>query len=332
MTVERADEAARSVLTLFGRRLLGLPGTHLAVTTRPGPRPGPWHYWWQAHLLDCMVDAHARGSLMVPGRLIGRHLRGIRLRNWGRLPNRFYDDMAWLALAAHRAGRRTPSLDRALREALTDDLGGGAFWSLDRDFKNTAATGPISLHLARTGHRDEASRLHDWLRANLADPRTGLLQDGLRLTPAGPTMVPHVFTYNQGPVLGTMLELGRLDEAASHVEAVATHLTHPGTRLLRTHGDGDGGLFTGILARYLALAARDTRLPAETRNSASGLVSSFSDALWQGRDTRGWRGTPVTLFPADTSPHSAGPVAHTVELATQLQAWMAFEAAAAVGV
>ena len=40
----------------------------------------------------------------------------------------------------------------------------------------------------------------------------------------------------------------------------------------------------------------------------------------------------MTLFPADTSPHGAVPVAHTVELATQLQAWMAFEAAAAVGV
>ncbi|MBB1515070.1 glycosyl hydrolase [Tessaracoccus sp. MC1679] len=332
MTGERADEAARSVLALFGRRLFGLPGTHLAVTARPGPPPRPWHYWWQAHLLDCMVDAHARGSATVPGRLIGRHLRGIRLRNWGRLPNRFYDDMAWLALAAHRAGRRTPSLDRALREALTDDLGGGAFWSLDRDFKNTAATGPIALHLARTGNILEASRLHDWLRANLADPRTGLFQDGLRLTPDGPAMVPHVFTYNQGPVLGTMLELGRLDEAASHIEAVATHLTHPGSRILRTHGDGDGGLFTGILTRYLALAAGDTRLPAESRREASGLVNAFADALWQGRDTRGWRGTAVTLFPVDTSPHGAVPVAHTVELATQLQAWMAFEAAAAVGV
>ncbi len=145
-------------------------------------------------------------------------------------------------------------------------------------------------------------------------------------------MVPHVFTYNQGPVLATMLELGRLDEAASHVEAVATHLTHPGSRILRTHGDGDGGLFTGILTRYLALAARDTRLPAETRRKASGLVNGFADALWQGRDIRGWRGTAGDALPRghDAWRHR-GPVAHTVELATQLQAWMALEAAASVG-
>lgn len=174
MTVARADEAARSVLTLFGGRLLGLPGTHLAVTARPGPPPRPWHYWWQAHLLDCLVDAQSRGSGAVDGRLVRRHLRGIRLRNWGRLPNRFFDDMAWLALAAQRAGRRTPSLDRALRTALTADLGGGAFWSRDRDFKNTAATGPIALHLARSGHREDAALLLDWLQRHLADPRTGL--------------------------------------------------------------------------------------------------------------------------------------------------------------
>ena len=31
--------------------------------------------------------------------------------------------------------------------------------------------------------------------------------------------------------------------------------------VLRCEGTGDGGLFTGILARYLALAAVDERLP-----------------------------------------------------------------------
>ena len=330
MTAGRADEAAGSVLTLFGGRLLGLPGTHLAVTARPGPPPRPWHYWWQAHLLDCLVDAHARGSHAVDGRLVRRHLRGIRLRNWGRLPNRFFDDMAWLALAAHRAGRPTPSLDRALRAALTADLGGGAFWSRDRDFKNTAATGPIALHLARSGRRDDAARLLDWLHQHVADPGTGLFRDGLRLTADGPTTVPHVFTYNQGPVLGVMLELGRLDQAARHVDAVAAHLTHPGTRLLRTHGGGDGGLFTGILTRYLAMAARDPRLPDETRATAATLVTTFADTLWQGRDIRGWRARPVSVFPGDTNPGGAGAAGHTVELATQLQAWMALEAAVSV--
>ncbi|MHA6512562.1 glycoside hydrolase family 76 protein [Tessaracoccus sp. Z1128] len=332
MTADRADEAARSVLALFGGRWAGVPFTYLAATARPGRSSGPWHYWWQAHLLDCLVDARRRGSSMVDERLIGSQIRGIRLRNGGRLRNRYFDDMAWLALAAQRAGRPARGLDRVLRSAITDDWGGGAFWSLDRDVKNTAATGPIALYLARTGHLDEASRLLDWLHEHLADPASGLFRDGLRL--AGPhprervDLVPHVFTYNQGPVLGLMLALGRLDEAVRHVDAVAAHLTHPGIRLLRTHGAGDGGLFTGILTRYLALAARDTRLPQHTRSTASLLTSDFGGALWAGRGTRGWRGGDVTVFPQDTSPTETAVVGHTVELAAQLQAWMALEAAA----
>lgn len=350
MTAERADEAARSVLTLFGGRLLGLPGTHLAATARPGPPPRPWHYWWQAHLLDCLVDARRRGSSAVDVRLVRRHLRAIRLRNWGRLRNRYFDDMAWLALAAHRAGTPARGLDRVLRSAITDDWGGGAFWSLDRDFKNTAATGPIALYLARTGRLEEATRLLDWLDDHLADPGTGLYRDGLRLATArsareraamrvgrptripdgsGAALVPHVFTYNQGPVLGVMLRLGRVEQATRHIDAVAAHLTHAGTTLLRTHGDGDGGLFTGILTRYLALAARDVRLPGSSRATATDLTMSFADALWRGHEIRGWRHQPVMVFPQDTTAGGTTRPGHTVELATQLQAWMALEAAAA---
>src|SRR6478735_9095757 len=61
---QRADEAARSVTHLFGQRLFFLPGTHIAATARPSGRienlRRPWHYWWQAHYLDCLVDTGLR--------------------------------------------------------------------------------------------------------------------------------------------------------------------------------------------------------------------------------------------------------------------------------
>ena len=57
----RADEAAEAVIGHFGHRLFGLPFTHLAAVARPAqhlwPFGQPWHYWWQAHYLDCLVDA-----------------------------------------------------------------------------------------------------------------------------------------------------------------------------------------------------------------------------------------------------------------------------------
>ena len=116
----RADEAARSVTRLFGQRLFFLPGTHIAAIARPSGRlknlARPWHYWWQAHYVDCLVDTGRRelGTAGQPpakfdgerrpsaGQLASRLVTGIRLRNFLTFVNNYYDDMAWLALATLR--------------------------------------------------------------------------------------------------------------------------------------------------------------------------------------------------------------------------------------
>ena len=118
----RAAEAERSVTALFGGRLLGLPGTHLARVEHParGRADAHWNYWWQAHYLDCVVDAGLRALRLGDvedaaerARRGDRLLATIRLRNVGRFPNAFYDDMAWLVLAAGRLAVLQASLGRA---------------------------------------------------------------------------------------------------------------------------------------------------------------------------------------------------------------------------
>ncbi|MDQ0146651.1 glycoside hydrolase family 76 protein [Pseudarthrobacter niigatensis] len=412
---DRANHAARSVTALFGRKLLFLPGTHLGAVlwqgrhpagpptpstpeqepgTQPAPRwrtalrrmrPAaslalPWHYWWQAHYVDCLVDAGRRelGGGATPaarfdgpgrpsaGHLASRLVTGIRLRNALTFVNSYYDDMAWLALATlrldrlaeetRRPGRRRNAVVRAslalqFDAACTDDLGGGTFWSKKRDFKNTPATAPVALFYARTGHQPKAQALLDWLDTTLFDADQALYLDGARLDPSGEVVLERaVYTYNQGPVLGALLELGgeaNLGRVAVLVDAVQRLLTVPGSgngagtgsggSVLRCEGTGDGGLFTGILCRYLALAAADRRLPAATRATAARLVTDTAEALWSGRRPVGpgeanARRQGTSIF----SLHAAKPAAATyppgaaVELSTQLQAWMALEAAAAV--
>ena len=239
----RADEAARSVTRLFGQRLFFLPGTHIAAIVRPSGRvknlARPWHYWWQAHYVDCLVDTGRRelGTEGRPGtrfdgenrpsagRLASQLVAGIRLRNFLTFVNNYYDDMAWLALSTLRleklaedsrkaAGRRRnakalQSLTLQFDSASTDDLGGGTFWSKKRDFKNTPATAPVALYYARTGKAAKAQALLDWLDARLFDPEQGMYQDGLRIAPGGDVVLESaIYTYNQGPVLGALLELG----------------------------------------------------------------------------------------------------------------------------
>jgi predicted alpha-1,6-mannanase (GH76 family) len=379
----RADEAARSVTHLFGQRLFFLPRTHIAAITRPSDRlrnlVRPWHYWWQAHYVDCLVDTGRRELGTTghpPARFDGEHrpsagqlasslVTGIRLRNFLTFVNSYYDDMAWLALSTLRLERlaeesRRPSRRRSARirksltlqfdSASTDDLGGGTFWSKKRDFKNTPATAPVALYYARTGNPARAQALLDWLDARLFDSGRGLYLDGLRISSTGETVLESaVYTYNQGPVLGALLEVGgarNLERAAVVVDAVSRHLTvegAPGTggasAVLRCDGTGDGGLFTGILTRYLAQAAGDRRLPEGTRATAARLVTDTAEAFWNGRRTvspaealarHGGEGRLLFSFEPHLPASATYPPGAAVELSTQLQAWMILEAAAAV--
>ena len=377
----RADEAARSVTRLFGQRLFFLPGTHIAAITRPSGRlknlARPWHYWWQAHYVDCLVDTGRRelggeghtpakfdgDNLPSAGKLASRLVTGIRLRNFLTVVNSYYDDMAWLALATLRleklaedtrksSGRRRnakvlKSLTLQFDSASTDDLGGGTFWSKKRDFKNTPATAPVALYYARTGQAAKAQSLLDWLDAKLYDPEQGMYRDGLRIAPGGELVLESaIYTYNQGPVLGALLELGgeaNLERAAALVAAVERHLTVQAPLLgrkaavLRSEGTGDGGLFTGVLVRYLALAAVDERLSAETRATAALLVTDTAEAFWEGRRLVGAqeplarRGARLVFSARPELPaRRSYPAGSAVELSTQLQAWMVLEAAAAI--
>jgi predicted alpha-1,6-mannanase (GH76 family) len=104
----------------FVRRLAGVvPGTRIGRVRWPPPlpaRPWPWHYWWQAHLLDCLVDAQRRAPHPVRARQIAALARTVRLRNLGSWTNDYDDDIAWFGLAVHRAG---PLARRSAQPALT---------------------------------------------------------------------------------------------------------------------------------------------------------------------------------------------------------------------
>jgi predicted alpha-1,6-mannanase (GH76 family) len=341
----RAQTAADSVELLFAGRSVGVPGTRLArvASPAPGPRP-PWHYWWQAHYLDGLLDGHLRLRDRNPegaDAALRRALRlagGIRLRNGGRWTNRYYDDMAWLALALQRldqylaaSGRRPrhrrarAALGDALRSAATPEFGGGVYWNTSRTFKNTPATAPAALYFARAGEPELAAGLLAWLHRRLWDAESGLYLDGVARTPDGGEEVRRtLYTYNQGPVLGALAALGggeNLARAGALIAAVRARLTTP-EGSLATHGSGDGGLFTGILARYLAEAALTPGLAPGAARTARRLLAGTADSLWAGRaEVDG-----ASIFPAAPGRSASLPV----DLSTQLQALLVFEAEARV--
>jgi predicted alpha-1,6-mannanase (GH76 family) len=353
--VNRAASAEAAVTARHMRRLWQLPGTQLGVVgwppTRRERRFGRWDYWWQAHLLDCLIDAQVRDPQPDRVTRITRQIRAHRLRNTGRWTNDYYDDMAWLALALERAGRllgvqRPGALDKLtdqLMRAWAPEDGGGIPWRKQDLFFNAPANGPAGIILARRGNLRRAQQIADWIDEVLIDPQTHLVFDGVR----GRSLERALYTYCQGVVLGLETELAVRTHDARHrqrvhrlVDAVRTHMVIDG--VIKGCGGGDGGLFAGILARYLTLVATelpgDSARDAAARDIARDLVLSSARSAWDYRQNVD--GLPV--FGTDWDKAASlptGRVARLVEstpaagqvperdLSVQLSGWMLTESA-----
>ncbi|MGW4368562.1 glycoside hydrolase family 76 protein [Nocardia takedensis] len=344
---KRADLAEQAVVERHVRTLWGLPQRQLGALEWPASlveQFGRWCYWWQAHLLDCAVDAAHRARTTERIERIGAVARGIRTRNITGWTNRYYDDMAWLALALERADRlldvrfgdALPDLRAALLEGWNPTVG-AVPWRSGDDYYNTPAVGPTGIALARLGELARAEQLAEFLHARLRDRDSGLILDGVH-EPDG-RLDRTVHTYCQGVVIGLETELAVRTGADEHhrraAELVAVtrrRLTASGV-IAGAAGD-DSGLFMGILARYLAetaLATGDT--------VAADIVHASARAAWDNRaEVDGlplfgadWsRPVPVLDYEGTalqlTGSSDAPSVTLSRHLSVQLSGWMVLEA------
>lgn len=374
----RADLAEQAVNERHATRLWGLPRTNLAIIAWPPTTRDKvflrWHYWWQAHYLDNQVDAAQRRGTKARTQRILRTIRGIRIRNLSPLSkNSYYDDKAWLALAFERA-QRLPEFKtiRGSRELSTnimegvDGLTGVLPWRSNENFYNVPTNGPAALLAAREGQLEFSAHLVDWVFENLIDGK-GLVMDGLHMRMHGPQNATDTHSYCQGVMLGACTELAKAQRKAEGVgpdevspvgissitrvhhlvDAVSTHMTNNHDVINWRTGGGDGGLFNGILMRYLALVATD--LPGasdatrQAKSRARRIVLATAEAVWRSRLEVD--GLPV--FSADWErdavlPQAGGLIGATIagavassdiaerDLSVQLSGWMAMEAAAKV--
>lgn len=368
---ERAALAQGSIVDRNLARAFGLPMTRISRVAWPIPklrhRGGLWHYWWQAHLTDLLIDAALHRRTPDSAVTINQMLRGIRLRNLGRWTNGYYDDMAWLGLAAERGERHfhlgragaVATLTKRMLESWVPQRGGGIPWRTADLFFNAPANGPAAILVARTGHAERAVAMCDWMANNLVADDTGLIIDGIKPTAdsgddaAKFERVTAIYSYCQGVVLGAEVEAHRLTGDSIHVERIASLLNaiedhYLVDGIIPTAGGGDGGLFSGIMCRYLALVATDLvgdhpDVPA-LRAQAAKIVNTNADAAWENRavgpDGRIFFGPDwhvAAQVPSTTGGQAQfiGGAVHSSEiperdLSVQLSGWMALEAAVAV--
>ena len=337
---ERAALAERIVCARSIRRLWALPGTRLGMVSHPVRLSHrlflAWQYWWQAHLFDCIIDAQIRHPEESRARLARKMVRASVIRNGFKRTNSYYDDMAWWGLALQRGNDvlgtsvSVDSIIRACRGAIRPE--GVVPWRIGDDFLNAPANGPVAIMLARAGYRDEAMRITDWIAKNLM-LGSGLVADGVVTSQEGARLDATVYTYCQGIVLGAELEVMGPDSPrriADLVSATWRHLSDS-DGVLTGQGGGDGGLFAGILARYLTLVANRFEGGDDTRQLAAHMVRSSADAAWRNaaKDADG-----LPSFGPEWNQPAQKPARRqwTTErdLSVQLSGWMLMEAAAAL--
>lgn len=297
-----------------------------------------FHYWWMAHAVDNLVDAYVRTDSALYEERLAQLYDGLLERNGGQWPNPLYDDMEWMALAWLRAYQATgieryreavDTLWADIRTGWNEHCGGGIAWQKTQlDYKNTPANAPAAILAARLyqafGREEDrawAERIYAWLKTNLVDPVSGFVWDGMNREGDGKIDKDWKFTYCQGVYIGAGVELYRvtgdeayLEDANRTADAAKAELAHPETGLLPLEGTGDGGLFKGILVRYLAELVRER----PSSSAVASWLNANAELLW-GRG----RGDEL-LFSGLWNQ----PARETVELSTQLSGVMLLEAAA----
>ncbi|WP_423148002.1 glycoside hydrolase family 76 protein [Rubrolithibacter danxiaensis] len=301
-----------------------------------------FNYWWNAHMLDVLVDGYSRSQDDVYKQRMTSLLNGINDKNNGNYPNDYYDDMEWLALASLRAYGVTQDdsflnaaniLWNDIKTGLNNNQGGGIAWRKSQlDYKNTPANAPAvilacGLFQQQQNNQDLelAKTLYQWLKTTLIDPATGLAWDGINSKGDG-QIDRNKYTYNQGVLIGAQHELYKvtgdeayLNDAVRTANSVIKDLELAPGGILKNEGQGDGGLFKGILVRYLAQLIEEPDLSQADRDNYIQFLKNNAQTLYTKGISR-----PGLMISPDWKNKPSG----NTDLSTQLSGLMLIEAAA----
>jgi predicted alpha-1,6-mannanase (GH76 family) len=264
--------------------------------------------WQPALALDAVLNTYERtrdlAYLRVVEKSFGRYA--------GRR-SRYYDDDGWYLNTWLRAYdltgdqrylREAEALFTAMTRAWDDTCQGGLWWSVDRDYKNAITNELFLLSAARLhrraprkdgelSYRDWALRAWNWFDASGMINDAHLINDGLDGSCANNGGV--TWTYNQGVILGALVELSRVTGDQEHIrraeriaDATIASLVSPGGILKEPcepgNCTGNGQIFKGVFAQGLG------RLAAAVRADRPGYATFLranADSLWHaGRDSR----------------------------------------------
>eukprot|EP00042_Codosiga_hollandica_P046567 m.491367 g.491367 ORF g.491367 m.491367 type:complete len:312 (+) comp57259_c1_seq5:2-937(+) len=218
----------------------------------------------------------------------------------------YNDDVLWWSLAWARAFELTRN-DSYLQQAelcfdhvlpyWDNTCGGGLWWSNARSYKN-AITNELFLAAATTLYKltpSKAAFYANWTNLEWAwFQQSGMLNDQFLINDGLTANCTNnqgiTWTYNQGVILGGLLNLYELsgdvkliELAANISNAAITNLTYP-SGILREPCEpncgGDGPQFKGIFMRYLGYLLFSGALPPADQSNFCDFVFLNSNSIW----------------------------------------------------
>ena len=225
--------------------------------------------------------------------------------------NKYLDDEGWWALAwidAYDLTKNQAYLDAGesifadMATEWDDTCGGGIWWSKDNKYKNAIANElflSVAAHLANrtSGARHKeymawGNREWKWFAGTGMINGKGLINDGLKITHegSGPANCTNngqtTWTYNQGVVLGGLVELAAADHDTNLRVAAQKIATAAVTQLVDSNGilhdpceprcGADGVQFKGIFVRNLVQLDK-----AQPQPAYEAFIDKNADTLWK---------------------------------------------------
>ncbi|CAK7241078.1 MAG: hypothetical protein STHCBS139747_002535 [Sporothrix thermara] len=266
--------------------------------------------------------------------------------------NNFFDDEGWWALAWIRAFDVTGTATYlTMAESIFADMqtgaqpascGGGIWWSKDHTYKNAIANelylavgaslaNRATTAAARAQYLETAAAQWAWFNSSGLINSEGTINDGLTIRADGTCVNNNqtAWSYNQGVVLGGLVELHRAQAANGTADAslipAAAAIANAAIAKLSTDGilhesceahdgncGGDGPTFKGVFIRNLHYLQQEPTLDSATAAAFQAYILQNADSVWNTDRVASsnelglvWSGPPTAGDGPTTATHGA---------------------------
>ncbi len=293
---QRAENLQNGTQNIF----MSADGSYYKGNSASDNNPYGYGYWVTAHTLETLADAFQRTRNPVYKTRMKNILAGIRKYNLyaaGTYRNDYYDDLEWLCLANFNCyyATRDPEFLNAVHdiwaEIKTGYTNGAMSWKkgCTTPCKNSIANSPaiiIAVKLYKLegdpANLQMAKDLHAWMKANVLNEQGGIWDA------PGNFDQGWQFSYNSGMFIGACLELAVVTGSQTYIEdgikasefMMNYRLYNGGVFFLNEKGQGDGGLFKGIFAKWFIEFVRIGNLTQAQKDRYLRVINYTGDYAW----------------------------------------------------